>query len=384
MQKDLMYLFDKKTFKRSILGEVQSGFNMSMVLDGTKDSISIMVWGFQESEIEPYTILYHAHTETWWVVKHDKVETYAHENGKMYVHNLELLGAIELLNARDLIDCGFDNDRYTTYTFIKRLFALSTFEFNKASDNSEQQGGEDVNLYITPLYSDFFSKNVDFIKSFENYTLLSALREFLDQFNYACKLSFIVVQDNGEYYLESAVLELKEKTGDRNHVYDIDEFDDVRETKTMDENSYGSTVVSNAENVISARAKTFPSTGSVMLSSTQGVSNFNDNIDSAVIRLPSNVYKGNWLDLISNSGFLYIDMRHILPDIADERIVGERYDYNPTSSGSFDKLIEYLFPQFQDDDEFAIECKQLLLEQRDRLESELLKASTIRLLMETK
>lgn len=279
MERDLIYVFDKLTFIGTQLGEIQSDFNMSFVIDGTKDSFSCVVWSFQESEIEPYTIIYHPKTETWWIVSHDKVERYMNDSGFYYVHNLELLGAIELLNARDLTDCGFNDNTYTVQDFILRLFKLSNFEYNY---NAE---------YFFQANDNFLNKNVDFIKTFENYTLLSALREFLDAYNMSAKMSFssTYYSNTDTYLIDYPMLYIIPKTGDYNlTLHGIDEFDDVRETKTMDKNSFGTCVVSNAENVISSKEKTYPSTGSVKLTSTQ----FNITDDNAVLRLPSKVFRG--------------------------------------------------------------------------------------------
>ena len=128
MARDLVYSFDKNTEKGYSLGEIQSDFNLSFVIDGTKDSAKMLVWNYEDAEVEPWTIIYHPKTDTWWVVSHDKVERYTSENNKfVYVHNLELLGAIELLNARDLTDCGFNDNKYAVDSFIIRLFSLSNF-----------------------------------------------------------------------------------------------------------------------------------------------------------------------------------------------------------------------------------------------------------------
>lgn len=324
MEKDLLYIYDKETWLRTTLGEVQSGFNMSMVIDGTKDSMAVVVVGFQETEIEPFTVAQHKNTKTWWIVSRDKVDRYAHENGLVYIHNLQLVGAVELLNARDLTDCGFNAKTYSVGAFIHRLFSLSTFEFNVTLDS-----------YGTG----FLIKEVDFLKTFENYTLLSALREFLNNYNYACKLSFSDWEDkfNNVFYLSgSCVLTLISKTGDNQlPIVDINFFDDVRETKIVDANSFGSTAISNAENVISSKPKTFPSTGSIKLSSTEHLVKPNN----AVIRLPSNVYKGNWIRLIFDRivlGVMVMPTGGSTPDIM--------YDVSlrPLVDGSLEKIIENL------------------------------------------
>ena len=293
MKRDNIYIFDKLTFIGSVLGEIQADFNMSFVIDGTKDSCKLIVTNYSDIEIEPYSIIYHPKTMTWWIVSHDKIERYANEFDSedeptyLYSHNLELFGAIELLNARDLTDCGFNDNTYTISEFILRLFSLSSFEYDYSNP-----------IFLNTIDSNFLNKKVNFIKTFENYTLLSALREFLDAYNMVAKLDFSVTYDwiTDEYIILSPRLYIVPKTGDFTSTYDIDDFDDVRETKTMDKDSFGTCVVSNAENVISSVSKTFPSVGTVKASGTE----YEIKPSNAVIRLPSNVFKANWLKMMTN------------------------------------------------------------------------------------
>lgn len=293
MKKDLIYAFDKITKIGSQLGEIQSNFNMSFVIDGTKDSCSVIVWSKSGIEIEPYTILLHLKTNTWWIVSHDKVERYQNEDSTfVYVHELELLGAIELLNARDLTDCGFNDNTYTVSQFISRLFSLSSFEYS--FDYSQNTS------------NNFLERNVDFIKTYENYTLLSALREFLDAYNSSVKMTFNASYDEGNntYQILNATLDIIPKTGNANIVHQMNDFDDVRETKTMDKNSFGTCVISNAENVISSKEKIYPSLGGAKLSSTE----VTIKPSNAILRLPSKVFSAKWLKLYYYLGMsLHID-----------------------------------------------------------------------------
>ena len=200
--RDLVYIYDKEyPYERRELGEIQSDFNLSFVVDGTKDSAKIEVFSYSKQEIEPQSIVKHEATNTWFVVGHDKVESIVDDSGYLYRHNLEVVGARELLNARDLTDCGFNSNKYTIQTFIERLFSLSNFEFQ---------------ITINSLNNIDLSKKVDYVKTFENYTPLSALRELLDGYNCSFKLRFNEkVGDNG-VYLDNAILEIVSKTGNTN------------------------------------------------------------------------------------------------------------------------------------------------------------------------
>ena len=108
---DYLYYWELPRDSRKLLGEVQfnkDGFNAAFTLDGTKDSMKISVFSYsQASVIKPYSIVWHENTNTYWIVSNDRVERYTNETGYLYKHTLQLEGAIELLNARDLTDCGF-------------------------------------------------------------------------------------------------------------------------------------------------------------------------------------------------------------------------------------------------------------------------------------
>ena len=274
--RDIVYYFDKLSpYARHELGEIQTEFNMSFTIDGTKDSSKIVVRSFSGVEVEPYTILKHEKTGTWWCAINDKVQRYANESGFVYTHTLILNGANELFNARDLIDCGFNANTYNINQFLTRLFRLSKFDFPSINFVF----GNNINQ----------SQMVDYVKTFENYTLLSALREFLDGYNCDFKLTFTQLA-NGR--LSMANINIIPKTGNVDlDILDEDEFQDVREIKKIDKNSFGTTVVSNAENVISSVAKTYPSIGSVRLSA----SGYTITSENAILRLPSKVFKVNWL-----------------------------------------------------------------------------------------
>ena len=292
--RDLMYIYDKQTFKQSTLGEVQQGFDMSFVIDGTKDSAKIEVIGFDKTEIQPYTICYHPNTNSWWIVSNDKVESFRHEGGFIYRHILKLLGAVELLNARDLTDCGFNANRYSIKDYIDRLLKLSTFEFAHRTGLSYAIDSDDEILSM--------SKVVDYVKTFENYTLLSALREFLDGYNCALKMSFTNTEIGGELYLNQAILTIVSKSGKISTHYNT-EFTDSREINTMDKESFGTSVISNAENVVSTKAKTYPSQGSMKLSAETYKVTLGDSLVDACLRLPSPVYKVNRVDIYSPMKF---------------------------------------------------------------------------------
>lgn len=284
--RDVVYYFDKLSpYARHELGEIQTDFNTSFTIDGTKDSTKLVVRSFNGKEVEPCTILKHQKTNTWWCVKKDDVRRYANESGFIYVHTIQCNGAKELFNSRDLTDSGYNQRRYTISQFLNRLIKLSNFDFPN----------------ISFIFGNNLNQNsfVDYVKTFENYSLLSAMREFLDGYNCDFKLTFDQYA-NGRLY--HAYITIIPKTGNVDlPILDEDEFKDVREIKKIDKNNFGTTVVSNAENVISSVEKVYPSQGSIRLSSTE----YTITNENAVLRLPSNVYKMNWVKMFTN-GYLTI------------------------------------------------------------------------------
>ena len=285
MAKDLVYIYrSENQYKKEELGEIQTDFNMSFVLDGTKDSTKLQVISYAEIEIKPMSIIYHPKTNTWWVVKHDKIERHYNENSFFNIHNIDLLGAFDWLNSIDMTDHGYSNNRYTVRSVLFRLFKMSTLpsgwlvHINGQASNTIDQ-----------------SEVVDYIKTFENYTLMSAVREFLDGYNMVGKVQFYETTTDNITKITGLNLRLEYKTGST----DVNEsvFNSVREIKTMDDNSYGTTVVSNAENVVATQAKTYPTVGTKRLSSE----GFEITPDNAIFRLPSPAFKVNWLKIVKPS-----------------------------------------------------------------------------------
>ena len=116
----------------------------------------------------------------------------------------------------------------------------------------------------------------------------------MDGYNCSIKLSFGEQIDQEQFgdndlHIVSCSFNIVSKTGNSSVVLTEDSFSDVKETKTIDKNSFGTSVISNAENVISTKSKTFPSTGYARLSSHQHLIDR----DNAILRLPSNINKVN-------------------------------------------------------------------------------------------
>ena len=250
----------------------QEGINFGFTLDGTKDSCKFEVLSFRRESVKPFSVVCHHETSSWWIIQKDKVERYTNEQGWIYKHSLQCIGAIELLNARDLTNCGFNQGKYTLQDFILRLFSLSNFEFR--TPTLVTNGNIDL------------TQKVDYIKTFENYTLLSALREMLDGYNQCVKLNF--TRNLTYNQITGCELVITPKTGDISlDVLDIDtDFNNTQELRNMDKNSYGTIVVSNVDNAVSSATKLYPNVGGAKISANE----YDVTPENGIVRLPSNIF----------------------------------------------------------------------------------------------
>lgn len=275
-----IYVYKKVSgyYRSTLLGEEQNGFNMSFSIDGTKDSAKLNVRAYQKLDLKPYDIIEHRNTNTWWVVASDRIDRFENENGFYYDHQLSLVGAIELLNAIDLTDCAFLSNRYTLREVLERLEKLAL----------------NIDIPQFQLYTNSaidLDTVVNYTKTFENYTLLSALREVMDGYNCSLKLTFSKSATTNPYLNYTNII-IVPKTGDGTIVNDS-LFNLVDEKTNINKNNYGTSVVSNAQNVISSKAKTYPAVGSVRLSANS----YEIKRDTAILRLPNKVYDINWVKM---------------------------------------------------------------------------------------
>ena len=276
---DNVYIYRKlgSLYAPTLLGEIQSGFNMGFAIDGSKDSAKMTISAFEKLDIKPYDIIEHRKTNTWWVVADDKIERKNNDVGFYYEHTISLVGAIELLNSIDMTNCAFLSNRYTLREMLERCVKLS---FNDLPPFNFQTN------YLIDL-----DTTVNYTKTFENYTLLSALREIMDGYNCSLKLTF---QKNTSLptRLIQTNINIIPKTGNGN-VVDENLFNLVDEKIIINKSNYGTSVVSNAQNVISSKAKTYPAVGSVRLSANE----YEIKRETAILRLPNKVYDINWVKM---------------------------------------------------------------------------------------
>lgn len=275
-EKDELWVYDKKTLNKINYGEIQQDFNMNFVIDGTKDNGKVRLLNHIKEDIKPNTIAYMPSTDTWWIVKEDKATRHDNEENALWQHDVSLLGLIEILNARDLVGCGFNVNHYTIEQFLNRLVRMCDFEIPIEFD---------FGTYVNP------NENVDYLKTFENYSPLSAIKEFCDGINMTPKMK---LETNNDFsHIEKAIIYFIPKSGTNDPIIDISTFDDSEEIITSDKENYGSKVISNVQNVVSGKVIRYPAVGTVHISSETNKVQY----ESAVLRLPTKANYVKSLDI---------------------------------------------------------------------------------------
>jgi len=288
---DHVYYFDKtKTiiganeyFVRHLYGEIENNYNIGLTLDGTKDSCKIIVYNQTREELKPNTIIYLESTDTYWIVKTDKSKRYASEDNALWEHTIQLYGLFELFNARDLIVCGFNKDRYTIQQVLDRIIEMSDIEFSV---------GFDLYPYIDG------NQKMTYLKTFDNYNPASAMKELFNGMNCVpkAKLTTTTIVNGEESYVCISDMRIYpiSKSGINDTPINIDDFNREEEEIKSDLENYGTRVVSNVQNCVSAEAIRYPIIGGARLTSNSEKV-VATRADSAVLRLPSNVNKVNKL-----------------------------------------------------------------------------------------
>lgn len=279
-----LWIFDKVTLEKQVFGEFENDFSACLTLDQARDSTKVIVRNFNSKVIEPNTICYMPTLDLWWIVGKEQNTKYG---GNYWEHEIQLLGAIEIFAHRDMVNCGFNKDRYTLGTFLTRLASFIDFELPISFDYT--------------YYNQ--NKKIEYIKTFENFTPLSAIKEMLNGINAIPKMSFTITSN----VLTGAIISIIPKTGINNEPIDIDNFDEEKEVKTIDRNSYGATVISNAKNCVCSGIVKYPSAGGVIPTQNGGKVEY----DSSFIQLPTNV------DYVEKITLSFFEFKHFFSFVTD-------------------------------------------------------------------
>lgn len=165
-------------YMRKELGNEEIENNKCFTIDGSGDSFKVNVYCNVELALKPNTIVLSRDEELndyWWVVQEDK-STLIDNN--FYLHELQLIGAIEWFKFKFCYTGTFYYHRYSYYEVMQKLlYSLwkpKFFDFNLSNFTSEF-GSEKNNQKFT----------------FKGYTIRSALSEIEKTLNVDFKLKFV-------------------------------------------------------------------------------------------------------------------------------------------------------------------------------------------------
>ena len=165
-------------YMRKELGNEEIENNKCFTIDGSGDSFKVNVYCNVELALKPNTIVLSVDEELneyWWVVQEDK-STLIDNN--FYLHELQLVGAIEWFKFKFCYTGTFYYHRYSYYEVMQKLlYSLwnpKFFDFNLGNFTSEF-GSTKNNQKFT----------------FKGYTIRSALSEIEKALNVDFKLKFV-------------------------------------------------------------------------------------------------------------------------------------------------------------------------------------------------
>ena len=165
-------------YMRKDLGNEEIENNKCFTIDGSGDSFKVNVYCNVELALKPNTIVLSKDEELnnyWWVVQEDKSTLI--DNG-LYLHELQLVGAIEWFKFKFCYTGTFYYHRYSYFEVMQKLlYSLwkpKFFDFNLDNFTSEFGSGKNNQKF-----------------TFKGYTIRSALSEIEKALNVDFKLKFV-------------------------------------------------------------------------------------------------------------------------------------------------------------------------------------------------
>ena len=165
-------------YMRKELGNEEIENNKCFTIDGSGDSFKVNVYCNVELALKPNTIVLSKDEELtnyWWVVQEDKSTLI--DNG-LYLHELQLVGAIEWFKFKFCYTGTFYYHRYSYFEVMQKLlYSLwkpKFFDFNLGNFTSEFGSGKNNQKF-----------------TFKGYTIRSALSEIEKALNVDFKLKFV-------------------------------------------------------------------------------------------------------------------------------------------------------------------------------------------------
>lgn len=276
-----LYGFDKITNARFLIGEIENGFSIAENINGTPSNMKAIVVNDEREEYQVNTIVYHDHTDTWWVINAD---TSLYLPNGVYQHEIELIEGFEWFNYRTMIDCAFKKERYTLEKLLERLFRLS-------------------NIDCDIEYANFIDK--DFVMpffAFNNFTIASALKQISATILAIPKLKWT----NGAT-LSGMTLYFISRIGDESLtlITDIDSsFPVAYEQNASTSDQYKTRAVSNISNAKSQELVLSPKVGGFQIATP---TSFKLETSNQVLFLPSRIDDIEYIGYVPRITISYLD-----------------------------------------------------------------------------
>ena len=284
----MIYYFEfneryKKYIKKE-LGNEEIENNKCFTIDGSGDSFKVNVYCNVELALKPNTIVLSKDEELneyWWVVQEDK-STLIDNN--FYLHELQLIGAIEWFKFKFCYTGTFYYHRYSYYEVMQKLlyslWHTDYFSFNLENFKSEF-GEEKINSKFT----------------FKGYTVRNAINEIEKALNVDFKLKFSLAHYDSSTviydYIDYAYFEFIHKNPKNVTLHNINELNEKYQISQFPNKSYASRVIGRVSSVTTSIPMQFPKSGYTRYNAENSSKVTKEN---ACIILPFNIDKIDYIE----------------------------------------------------------------------------------------
>ena len=157
-------LYNKLTNAQLVELDITGIFNIEDNLNDQPSNakFKVVTSNTYREEFEVNTVIYHADTSTWWVIKSDE-STYLHTGE--YEHEISVVEYLEWYSYKHLPNCAFAPNTYTLAQMLERLFDIAKL---------------DVDVVYPAFLDD--DKIMPFM-SFENFTVANAIKNIARAIN---------------------------------------------------------------------------------------------------------------------------------------------------------------------------------------------------------
>ena len=290
------YELDRKynnKYIEHILGEEQLPNNKCFTIDESGDSFKANVYCDKEHALKPNTIVYSISSDSvdgyWWVVQEDKSTLI--DNG-LYLHELQLIGAIEWFKFKFCYTGTFYYHRYSYFEVMQKLlyslWKTNCFDFD-LTNFTEKYGDSKINQKF----------------SFKGYTIRNSLKEIEKALNVDFKLIFITKTQTAYgttvTYISSAKFDIIDKNVYSTNPKDISLLNEKMQISQFPNKSYGSRIIGRASSVSVSNSIIYPKIGCAIIVPDDNTFTISSTNQSIV--LPYNIDTIDYIEILGYIGY---------------------------------------------------------------------------------